>query len=303
MSHRVPSLAEWGENNLISMLTRDWPRGTATVPVGVGDDCAVLAGHKRNHFLLLKTDAIVEDVHFLPNVPHELIGRKALARVVSDFAAMAATPTAALVTLGLPRDTPVARLKGIYRGLEKLAKQYDVQLVGGETTRAQELFLSIAALGECHGYAPVLRSTALPGHLIYTTGQLGGTQKRHHLTFTPRLTEALWLVKRCRPSSMMDLSDGLGADLPRLATASNVSYTLNEACIPRRRGATVQQALNDGEDFELLFTIPPTQQARLHKNWPFETRITCIGTITPPSAIPEPARFGTSHGFDHFRQR
>ncbi len=298
-----PTLADWGENRLIRELTKSWPTGTAAVPVGVGDDCAVLPGRDAHHWLLLKTDAVVENVHFLPTAPPHLIGRKALARVLSDFASMGGSPVAALVTLGLPRQESISRLKGIYRGLEDLAKEAGINLVGGETTRTQQLFLNIAGLGECAGHPPVLRSTARPGDFIFVTGSLGGTQKRHHLTFTPRLPEGLWLGKEKMASAMMDLSDGLAADLPRLARASGVGYTLDEKLLPRRKGATIAQAVSDGEDYELLFTVNPAQKDRLVASWPFSTAITSIGKIQQVGTVSTEKVSGKTelHGYDHFR--
>ncbi len=295
------SLASLGEKGLLHALTSGWKPNPAQVPIGVGDDCAVLRGSKRNHFLVFKTDAVVESVHFRHDALPRLIGRKALARALSDLAAMGATPLAAVVTLGLPANESVSRLRAVYRGLEQVARKYDVNLVGGETTRAAQLFLSIALLGECKGYRPLLRSTAKPGHLIFVTGRLGGTQTSKHLTFEPRLAEGQWLAKQKLASSLMDLSDGLGADLPRLAEASGVGYELDEKAIPRARGATLAQALNDGEDYELLFTASPSQAKALKKKWPFATSLTCIGvTRRPGKGATKPQ---ISHGFDHFKQR
>jgi len=295
------SLSKIGEDGLLQALTGHWKIDGAKVLVGTGDDCAVLRGEGRNHFLLFKTDAVVEGVHFSRKARPEEIGHKALARALSDLAAMGALPNAALVTLGLPPSEPVARVKAIYRGLERTAKRYGIQLVGGETTRARQLFLSIALLGECRGYKPVLRSGAKPGDFIFVTGRLGATQARKHLTFEPRLAEGQWLARRKIASAMMDLSDGLGADLPRLARASGVSFELNPKAIPLARGATLQMALNDGEDFELLFTTRPSHAKTLKKKWPFATSLHCIGVVRPrrnKSSQPEFA-----HGFDHFKQR
>jgi len=192
------------------------------------------------------------------------------------------------------------RLRAIYAGMEQAAKKFRCELVGGETTRARELFLSIALLGECRGYAPILRSGAKAGDLIFVTGRLGATQARRHLEFIPRLDEGRWLAQQGFPSAMMDLSDGLGADLPRLADGSGVSFTLQETAIPRARGATLQAALNDGEDYELLFTVRPAHLTRLKKKWPFATPLHCIGVV-------HSRRNGRSpffaHGFDHFKQR
>jgi thiamine-monophosphate kinase len=292
---KASALAGLGEDGLVHLLTGRWKTTSREVIVGVGDDCAVLRGEGRS--LLFKTDAVVEGVHFSAHTPAALVGRKALARVLSDVAAMGGAPLAALVTLGLPRDESPRRLAAIYRGMEKIAREYQVSLVGGETTRAAQLFLSIALLGECRGVKPVLRSGARPGDFIFVTGRLGATQARHHLTFTPRLAEGRWLARHGVATAMMDLSDGLGADLPRLGHASGLGYEVNAAEVPRARGASLEAALNDGEDFELLFTASPARATWLKKKWPFATPVRCIGTMRKGRA----AAF--AHGFDHFKQR
>ena len=296
------SLAALGENGLLHLLTGHWKADKSRVLTGVGDDCAVLRGEGRNHFLLFKTDAVVEGVHFTPRERPELIGRKALARALSDLAAMGAAPLAAIVTLGVPKTESVRRLRAIYRGIERVAKKYRVNLVGGETTRAKQLFLSVALLGECRGYRPVLRSGARAGDLIFVTGRLGATRARRHLVFEPRLAEGQWLARHKLASSLMDLSDGLGADLPRLARASDVDFQLDPAAIPRARGATLSGALNDGEDYELLFTASPAHAKSLKKKWPFATPVHCIGVMGPRGKESRKPLL-IAHGFDHFKQR
>jgi thiamine-monophosphate kinase len=293
------SLAALGENGLLHLLTGHWKTDPRRVLTGVGDDCAVLRG--EGAFLLFKTDAVVEGVHFSLHERPELIGRKALARALSDLAAMGGSPLAAVVTLGVPKDASVRRLRAIYRGIERVAKKYRVNLVGGETTRARALFLNVALLGECRGYRPVLRSGARAGDLIFVTGRLGATRARRHLVFEPRLAEGQWLARHKLASSLMDLSDGLGADLPRLARASGVHFQLDHAAIPRARGATLPAAFNDGEDYELLFTATPSRAKTLKKKWPFATPLHCIGVMGPcGKESREPL---ITHGFDHFKQR
>jgi thiamine-monophosphate kinase len=292
------SLAALGEKGLLHLLTSRWKVDAKRILAGVGDDCAVLRGEGRNNYLLFKTDAVVEGVHFRPREKPELIGRKALARALSDLAAMGATPLAAVITLGVAKHESVRRLKGIYAGFGKIAKKYGVNLVGGETTRAKELFLSIALLGECRGYAPVLRSGANAGDLIAVTGELGGTQSAKHLLFEPRLAEGQWLARRKFTTAMMDLSDGLGADLPRLAKASGVSFQIEAQKIPR--SGSLAGAINDGEDYELLFTVRPSRVEKLKKEWPFATPVHFIGVVGRRGAK---SGFPTgTYGFDHFKQ-
>jgi thiamine-monophosphate kinase len=296
---KIASLASLGEKGLLQLLTGRWKTDPKQVLTGTGDDCAVLRGEGKNHFLLFKTDIVVEGVHFTAKAKPEEIGRKALARALSDLAAMGATPLAAVITLGVPAKESAIRLSAIYRGMEMIAKKYGVNLVGGETTRAAQLFLNVALLGECRGYQPILRSTARAGDLIFVTGRLGATQKRHHLIFEPRLAEGEWLAQHKLASSMMDLSDGLGADLPRLAEASQVGFELSFSAIPRTRGATLKEAVTDGEDYELLFTSAPSHVKTLKKKWPFSTPLHCIGVIKPREK--KPAGPIIAHGFDHFK--
>lgn len=298
---RIATLATLGENGLLNLLTGHWKTKSKGVLAGVGDDCAVLRGGGKEQYLLFKTDAVVEGVHFTPREKPELIGRKALARALSDLAAMGAAPVAAVITLGVAKNESVARLKKIYRGIEAAAKKYRVNLVGGETTRAKELFLNVALLGECRGYRPVLRSTAKAGDLIFVTGKLGATQAKHHLHFEPRLREGQWLARQKMATAMMDLSDGLGADLPRLAKASGTGFQLDTEAIPRARGATLAQAINDGEDFELLFTVKAARAETLKKKWPFATPLHCIGVMGPRGHKSRASTF--VYGFDHFKQR
>ncbi len=296
MSVKKSSLHALGENGLLRLLTAKWKTDPARVLTGVGDDCAVLRGAGRNHFLLFKTDAVVEEVHFTRRASPALVGHKALARAVSDIAAMGGKPVAAVITLGVPAAESPRRLRAIYGGLERAAKKYGVNLVGGETTRAPRLFLSVALLGECRGHRPVLRSGARAGDFIFVTGRLGAGR---HLDFTPRLEEGAWLARRKFATALMDLSDGLGADLPRLAAASGLGFQVEDRAIPRARGASLDAAWNAGEDYELLFTVRPARVAALKKVWPFATPLHCIGFM-------HPLRKGGSspaHGFDHFKQR
>lgn len=289
------TLARLGETGLLRLLTACWPRQGKGLDVGVGDDCAVLRVGGRA--LLFKTDCVVEDVHFRADTPPGLIGRKALARALSDIAAMGGTPLAAVITLGLPAQTEPKRLASIYRGLEAAARRYGVLLVGGETTRAAQLFLNVALLGECPDGPPLLRSGARAGDLLFVTGRLGATQARKHLVFEPRLAEGRWLARQRIATAMMDLSDGLGADLPRLAAASKLGYDLDQQAIPRRAGATLAAALDDGEDYELLFTVAPGRVEWLKKKWPFRTPLHCMGSMRKGSPT------ASGHGFDHFKQR
>ena len=213
---------------------------------------------------------------------------------------MGGIPTHALVTLGVPPKTDPRRLAEIYRGLTALARRHRVALVGGETTRAAQLFLSISLLGTSDG-PPVLRSGGKPGDDLWVTGLLGANTTKKgaakHLRFEPRLGEGRWLARKKIARAMMDLSDGLAADLPRLAAASHTGFLLDPEAIPAAMapGATRQAALRHGEDYELLFAAAPRWRKQL-THWPFKTRLTRIGQLIP-------AGKGSSNlggGFDHF---
>lgn len=286
------------EDELIRWLTQDW--STTGLVTGPGDDCAVLEALPQGDLPVIKTDAVVEGVHFTSDAPARAIGHKAIARVLSDFAAAGATPRAALIAVGLPREFPIRRLRQIYRGLEATAAAYAVTLAGGELTRSSIFWLTVSGYGHVPASRQVRRSGARACDLLVVTGELGATQRRHHLQFTPRLAEGQWLATHRLATSMMDLSDGLGRDLPRLAAASGLSFILHLDHLPLRKTATLDQALNQGEDYELLFTIKPSDWPKLNRTWPFSTPLTVIGAMRPADEPPETG--GASlRGFDHFR--
>ncbi|GAB4242491.1 MAG: hypothetical protein OHK005_06300 [Candidatus Methylacidiphilales bacterium] len=285
------------EDTLIRSLTRNW--STNGLVTGPGHDCAVLEAMPQGSLPVIKTDAVVEGVHFTSQAPARAVGHKAIARVLSDFAAAAATPRAALIALGLPTNVSFQRLRQIYRGLEATAQAHQVALAGGELTRSPVLWLAVSGYGYVLDNHQVRRSGARAGDLLVVTGRLGNTQKRHHLNFTPRLAEGQWLGTHRFATSMMDLSDGLGRDLPRLAAASRLSFVLHPENLPCRGQASPEQALNEGEDYELLFTVNPSDWPRLIQAWPFTTELTVIGAMRP--AGEPPATSGLKlRGFDHF---
>lgn len=286
------------EDKLVAALAARCATPTDGLAVGIGDDCAVL-DRQGGGALLFKTDCVVEGVHFASDCPPALAGRKALCRVLSDIAAMAGQPGPFLVTAGLGGVVDPAWLEAAYKGMGEAARACDAVLAGGETTRSPGAgFLSITMLGSmATNDRPVLRSGGQPGDLIFVTGELGNSLAGRHLTFQPRLAEAAWLAATCRPHAMMDLSDGLAADLPRLAAASGTGCQLNVNALPRCRGATVEAALCDGEDYELLFTVAPDAAASLPDQWQRQfpnLRLTQIGRLTADPHIDVPG-----HGYDH----
>lgn len=289
------SLSALGEDALLARLLRNLPTNEALL-VGPGDDCAVTA-RDAQWDTLLKTDVVVENMHFLPDTEPERIGRKALARALSDIAAMGGIPEHALVTVLAHRSRPVSLIEGIYRGLNELATRYGVSVAGGETSALPQdgLVLNIALTGRVERGKAVLRSGGRPGDKLYVSGLLGGSfASEWHLNFEPRVGLGRLLAgSAARPSAMMDLSDGLGTDLPRLAAASRCGFRLDESALPCREGCTPAQAISDGEDYELLMALPAAAERALHElNLPVTMH--CIGELTTP-AQGESLRCGWQH--------
>jgi thiamine-monophosphate kinase len=241
-------------------------------------------------------------VHFQPNEKPAAVGRKAMARTLSDFAAMSGLPHFALVTLIAPPDREASWINGIYRGVEWIADRFQVAIVGGETSSTVgPAVVSISALGSVEKDRWVSRRGGKKGDALFVTGRLGGSIRKKHLNFIPRIEESRWLTAHFRVHAMMDLSDGLGADLPRLAAASKVGFEVDEVALPRNRGCSITEAINDGEDYELLLAVSPNDVASLEKKWRKKfprLSLTRIGSLVPPSAFRLPPSF---HGYVHFQ--
>jgi thiamine-monophosphate kinase len=307
------------EFELIEKLTKSLPSNKSVV-VGAGDDCAVLDFGLPDRLLLFKTDAVVEGIHFKSDTTPEKIGHKALARCLSDIAAMAGTPTAALVTIALPGNFEPARMEKIYDGMSELARKHDVAIVGGETTTNPErTLISVSLLGHVPRGKATLRSGAETGDAIFVTGELGGSLAGRHLEFEPRLAEARWLAQHFSIHAMMDLSDGLAGDLRHILKASRVGAELLTPSIPISRAAKLASraessakppllaALTDGEDFELLFTVASKDAVPLLDAWKKQfpkLPLTCIGKIIASEGIhirdKQGARPLNVHGYEHF---
>ncbi len=260
--------------------------------VGPGDDCAVV--RESGVDLLLKVDQLVVGRHATAETPADLIARKAIARTVSDIAAMAGSCSVALASAALPKGFNQSRADLLFDALSKWALHFGCPLVGGDIASQPKpedpLVLTITLLGRPHAArGPVLRSTAKPGDLVCVTGALGGSldtdSMGRHLTFEPRITEAVFLASTFGDAltAMMDISDGLGIDAGRMARASKVTIEIDADRLPRHGGIDLKRAISDGEDYELLFTVSP--DAKLPETCPpgsgdTGTPITVIGRVT-----------------------
>lgn len=285
-------LRDIGEFGLIRQLRRKIPRA--------GDDCAVLPGN-----LLLTCDPVIEGIHYRPNTPARRVGWKAMARNLSDIAAMGGEPRSAVVSIGLRPTTPVRWVNELYAGMHAAARKFGCEIVGGDTAHVKhEQFVVVTLLG--HADRPVLRSGSKIGDSVFVTGKLGDSLRGRHLTFTPRIREARWLTGHFSIHALIDLSDGLGRDIHHLLTPG-IGFEIYGAELPVNR--TIHAALFDGEDFELLFTLDPRDVTALRRQWKFPVKLTEIGRVVrAPGTVTFINAAGTKQllkprGYDHFAQR
>ncbi|MBN1268925.1 MAG: thiamine-phosphate kinase [Kiritimatiellae bacterium] len=284
----MPTLRDIGEVEAIRRLAR--LLGASTAIVGIGDDAAVVRAEGSGFDWLLTSDPVIEGTHFLPDAPRAGVGHKAVGRVLSDIAAMGGEPLWILLDVVAPPATDMAVLEEIYRGAQALAARYEAAIIGGDLSSGVTLELHAFGVGRVPEGAALLRSGAKPGDLLYVTGELGGSRAGRHLSFEPRVTEGLWLREAAWPTAMIDVSDGLATDLRHLAAMSNVGAEIEAARLPVSAAARadgdgrrpLDRALTEGEDFELLFTIPPGKQAFFESAWSeaFDLPCTRIGRMT-----------------------
>ncbi|HOW98853.1 MAG TPA: thiamine-phosphate kinase [Kiritimatiellia bacterium] len=284
----MTTFRQLGEREVIRRLARLVP-DRADVRVGIGDDVAVV-GHAGAYDLLLTSDAVIENTHFLPDAPPESIGHKAIGRVLSDFAAMGGEPLWALVDLVAPAETPVEWAESVYRGAARLAARFHLAIVGGDTTGGPVRELHVFGVGRLPAGEAVLRSGARPGDVLYVTGALGGSLAGRHLDFEPRVAEGAWLREGRWATAMMDISDGLLVDLERMLERSRAGAELQSQRVPVAPDALaakdgrspLEHALGDGEDYELLFAVPAARVADFEAAWKARFKLPCssVGTIT-----------------------
>jgi thiamine-monophosphate kinase len=285
------------------------------VPIGVGDDSAALR-FTPGRDVLVTVDMLLEGVHFdLSKALARQVGRKSLGVNLSDIAAMAGTPVAAVVGLGIPDGFARPDAEQLFHGIHQLAGEFDVALIGGDTNRSPNgLVISITLLGEANPRGAVRRDGARIGDWIMVTGSLGGSIHGKHLTFTPRVREAITLHERYELHAMIDISDGLAADLGHILQQSGCGGVLHVDAIPLSDAAQLgpgpssplDRALYDGEDFELLFTLAENEGRRLLAERPLEVSVSCIGQITSGDELLLALHDGTQRpierrGYDHFR--
>ena len=300
-----------GELSLLRRIRAQAPRSAASgLRLGIGDDCALL-GLRPGEEAAVTTDLSIAGRHFrLDWHRPETVGHRALARGLSDLAAMGARPVAAFLSLGLPRELTLARgrarpwVERFYNGLLALAGASHTPLAGGDLAESPLALADIVLVGAVPRGKALLRSGARPGDRLLVTGALGGaaaglellgtlasgsakpappalSAKQQlalapHLAPQPRLAQGLWLRQKGAASAAIDLSDGLSTDLTHLCEESGVAAEVDAAALPLHAGATVTQALHGGEDYELLFTAPPgTRVPRTIAGVP----VTCIGRI------------------------
>ena len=286
----MKTIRDLGEFGLIAQLRRQLHSRY------MGDDCAVLPSGKPGMRLLYTCDPVVEGVHFLPTTPGRQVGWKAMARNLSDIAAMSGEPRWAVVSLGLRPATSVRYVRDLYAGMAAVAQPFGCEIVGGDTTHVRgEQFVVIALVGEVERRRLTLRSGARPGDRVFVTGKLGGSRAGKHLRFMPRIREARWLTDHYPIHAMLDVSDGLASDLRRLTESSQIGIDLVSQQVPRT--GSLHAALTDGEDFELLFTVSARAASRLRNKF-FE-----IGQVIAKPGVFLEGQPLQEQGYDHVPQR
>jgi thiamine-monophosphate kinase len=280
--------------------------------LGIGDDAAIFKG-KPGYDQILTCDWFLEGTHFLRDRhPPDAVGWKCLARAMSDVAAMGGVPRCFLLSLALPATLAGSWLDEFLRGLRRAAERFDCALAGGDTTPRKDILINVTVVGEVRMGTAVLRSGSQTGDVLFVSGRLGeaelGLERiragkrlangrdpilRKHLYPEPRLALGRWLAEKRLASAMMDLSDGLSTDLPRLCAASGVGARITKAAIPavqvrekaRHLGKeSLDMALHGGDDYELLFTVPRKKLKDVPRSY-HGLPLTAIGEITPQRAL------------------
>lgn len=317
------------EDALVKEIARHFlPSRRGELRLGMGDDAA-LWKPKEGFLTILTSDWFLEGSHFLREKhPPDSVGWKCLARAASDIAAMGGTPRCFLLNLALPTAATGKWLKGFLGGLRRAAKSLDCILAGGDTTRSERILISVTVIGEIREGREILRSGARKGDLLYVSGTLGEAENglrllrksagqatppnagvRKHFYPEPRVELGRWLAEKKLATAMMDISDGLSTDLPRLCAASGVGALVDPEKLPGLPGMDCQSArqlaLHGGDDYELLFSVSPVRASLLPAKFR-GLRLTKIGEIAAGRGVqiigenrkPKPLR---AAGWDPFR--
>jgi len=305
------------EQSIIERM-QDAARGTPTsrssenaLVTGIGDDAAIWRP-RQGYETILTCDWFLQGTHFLPDRHSpDIAAYKSLARAISDIAAMGGEPRCFLLSLALPRARTGAWLNKFLSALRAAARAMHCPLAGGDTTQRNEILINIIVVGECERGRAILRSGARPGDAIFVTGTLGEAEYglellrsssaainlrdprlRKHIFPEPRVAAGQWLANNRCATAMMDLSDGLSSDLPKLCQASRVGARIIQRNLPsvkiaenhRKKFDAAQLALHGGDDYELLFTVAKKNVARIPARIG-RVRLTQIGEITSGKQI------------------
>jgi thiamine-monophosphate kinase len=266
------------ELSLLEFIPKFYKMGDEVI-VGPGDDCAVIDLGLDQKYFLMAVDQLNPNIHYLENLTSpEQIADKLLKRNISDIAAMGGKPTLALTAASFKKDKNDSWCLRFLKALQKTAQEYNISICGGDISSAelQDSF-SLTINGWVNKDSLCLRSNAKNEDVIFVTGLFGNSfDSQHHINFTPRLQEANFISENF-PGAMIDVSDGLLLDATRIAIMSSIDIILTTDNIPLRNGANLNNALTDGEDYELLFTINPEDVDEFEKTWPFKTKLTKIG--------------------------
>jgi len=339
MDQQEKTIEDMGEFGFIRSIMNNCLHSPEDVIQGIGDDCAVM-GPLDGKVLLFTTDLLIEDRHFLKekSSPFEL-GWKAIAVSLSDIAAMGGRARHAFVSLAIPSHTKIAFLNKLYEGMKSLCRRYGVNLLGGDTSSSPGgLFINVAAMGEMAEEEVLYRKGASPGDLIYVTGSLGGSAAglkllkgelscreeigkvllALHNHPEPRLKPGRLIAESRAASAMIDVSDGLLSDLGHICDASHAGARIFMELLPVSgelttlcRGRSLDPrdlSLHGGEDYELLFTVPPKNRQLIEETMEFSQAcpFTRVGEMTKEKGVRVVTKDGAeeeeraSRGFDHF---